>query len=396
MPSSVIQGPDLTPQSVRQTLGKNGREEPINSVFETLLEHLAPSQPDALIDAQNCSQQHVGTDDERMNQTDDNNAFQPDLVDSLPLLQLFITQRAEQQMNRDMHAESHRGITLAKLAGWQPVDVNPRFMQASPEDVLEISAGTIGIAQRGIPHAGERDERSASKHEMIEGVLSVESPDLSHRIIRPGDDVGASAPDPSTDLECLLGASSPPSSNSVDLQVTSMPIEPSPARQLLSLIEVPLKPLLTSPTSVMGIQTQNEEVRVLRMTLMPANLGEVEVTFRRRGTEMQIRIAVSKQAAADALQGDLGFLKERIAALQPADGTHSILIMMSSPEGSVPTGVQPHFRNENDSIATGHGGPPSGGGERPSPRKEDTQSIVENEHHVQDTQSQLRADGIVV
>ena len=111
---------------------------------------------------------------------------------------------------------------------------------------------------------------------------------------------------------------------------------------------------------------------------------------------MQIRIVVSKQAAADALQGDLSFLKERIATLLPVDGTQSVSVLMSSHEGTASSWVQSHLRSDNDSMYNGQGGLPSGGGERPSPRKEDAQSIVESEHYDKDTPPQLGASGIIV
>lgn len=396
MPPTFVQGLDLAPQATRQTRGRNDVNEPATLMFGTVLKSLASGMHDELTDPQQSKHQHVDADDGSVTQVEDGQELLQDLTSSLPLTQPIAAPEARQQLHRDVHSAGYGHLAHAKITDWRPEQMISHCMQVNPDGDEYTLGSTIGTAYKVLPRSDKGVEGNANAHLVIEKLSTLVSPDLRHGELRSDDDVLAGLPGSSSDSDRLSATQSLPTIKPTDYPLTSVPVGLSPARQLLSIIESHLKPQLASPHFAKDTRVQSEEVRVLRMTLRPVDLGEIEVTLRRRGAEMQIRIVVSKQAAADTLQGDLSFLNGRIATLLPEDGTHSVAIFMSSSDSTASSGLQSHFRSENEVIFNGQGGLPSGGGQRPSPRKEDEQSIVESEHYDKDTPPQLGASGIIV
>lgn len=396
MPTSIVQGLDLAPQATRQSRGPIDVNEPATLMFGTVLKSLASGTPDELVNPQEWKHQHVDADDGNVTQAEAGQELLQDLACSLPLTQPIAVPEARQRLHRDVHSADHGCLAHAKIADWRPEQMISHCTQVTPDGDEYTLGSAIGTAYKVLPRSDKAVEGNASSHMVMEKLSPLVSPDVGHGELRSDDDMLAGHPGSSSDSDRLSTTQSLPASKPTDHPLTSVPIELSPARQLLSIIESHLKPQLASPHFAIDTRAKSEEVRVLRMTLRPVDLGEIEVTLRRRGAEMQIRIIVSKQAAADALQGDLSFLNGRIASLLPEDGTHSVAILMSSSDSTASSGLQSHFRSENEVIFNGQGGLPSGGGQRPSPRKEDEQSIVESEHYDKDTPPQLGASGIIV
>lgn len=150
-------------------------------------------------------------------------------------------------------------------------------------------------------------------------------------------------------------------------------IAPSPAQQLLTLLERAKPALEMAPPRSADVQ-QVSEVKMLRLKLRPNALGEVEVILRRSSRQLRIEVMVTEQSAANALQADMEFLKERISGLLHAEAAKSVSIVVRTTD-SASTEV-PLFHRDGGGNP-GHassGSLSSGGGDRPTPHKEDTSS----------------------
>lgn len=167
----------------------------------------------------------------------------------------------------------------------------------------------------------------------------------------------------------------------------------SPAAQVLDLIES------AAPVSKPGAlppypgPVAAGDLRVLRMRLHPDSLGEVDVALRRRGKELHIEIAVTRQVAADAIQADIGVLSERIGLLLAGEDTHSIHIVTQLADNAPASPSSQAGRYAGETFA---GGAASGSGERPPPRKQDAPTPRKEREGHEESQPVSGAAGLVV
>ncbi len=166
----------------------------------------------------------------------------------------------------------------------------------------------------------------------------------------------------------------PPKPDIVTGGAVNAPAVPPASRQLMVQLEAVLKSRSVSTGSPLQTLSSGGEVKILRMKLKPELLGEVDVMLRRVGGEMRIHITVAKQAAADALQGDLAFLSDRICGLVPSEAAPAITLYVQSSDGNVPSPILHRNSSSDTGAATSNGGPAAGGGDRPTPRKDEPRS----------------------
>lgn len=172
------------------------------------------------------------------------------------------------------------------------------------------------------------------------------------------------------------------------------------AKQLLSLLEAPLKTLPQAMvTDLRKDVPDGAALKVLRMTLKPESLGEVEITIRRSVDEIRVHIQLSRQAAADELRGDLDQLNSRLGGLLPREMSPQITISVREPEVGLGQPQNQVFTRLNDegAQAGGQGGILPGNGERSSPHKDEPRSRVpKSDGHDSDTPLQLGTSGIII
>lgn len=397
MSPQLVQGLSISRQAGQQVHSRSAAVDSEAKTFRTVLGSLAPDQPEESIDSTNDFLPRSDTDDEEVSQVDGGDEPQQTLPCGFLLKPPTSKQDPDQELDSEIRFVAHRAIPLVQTQDWQPADIAPLLQPVTPEIDENAAAIAIEKACKVSPPSDTGADGNTPAYQIADRLSLLESSDTECGVRRTADDdamIGLLHS--STDPEPLRSIASIFSNTEMDQAVASFPLELPSARQIVSLIEGPLRQFCTSSTSMLDMRTQREEIRFLRMMLTPVTLGEVEVTLRRRGTDMQIRIVVSKQAAADALQADIGLLKDQIVNLLPADGTQSISISTKSQEGTAATGTQLHHRTEGDSANAWQEGLPAGGGEKPPPRKENARSVVESELHDQDTPPQLGADGIVV
>lgn len=68
-----------------------------------------------------------------------------------------------------------------------------------------------------------------------------------------------------------------------------------------------------------GPAVTGEKITAFRIRLQPESLGDVDVFLRRGPADVSVRIAVSSEAAAQLLQGDLRLLQDRLGLLLPGE-----------------------------------------------------------------------------
>lgn len=172
----------------------------------------------------------------------------------------------------------------------------------------------------------------------------------------------------------------------------------SAARQILDLIES--NDHASRSAAPASVETRSllagGDVRMLRMKLHPDSLGDVDVTLRRRGKEMHIEIVVTQQAAADAIQADIGLLNDRVGKLLAAEDAHNIRISIQPPDNT--SSIAGPFSSESrcDAAGTFGGGAATGSGEGPPPRKQDAPTPHKERDGDEESQPWSGAAGLVV
>lgn len=68
------------------------------------------------------------------------------------------------------------------------------------------------------------------------------------------------------------------------------------------------------------------ELSVLRIRIMPKELGEVDVILRRSGGEVRVHILVACSITAEALRHDTNFLEDRLGSLSFAKSAHTVSV----------------------------------------------------------------------
>ena len=180
--------------------------------------------------------------------------------------------------------------------------------------------------------------------------------------------------------------------------------EVAPAKQILAHISsesntLPLGGLSRPQHSLErdAVLSQPTEIRVLRMKLRPEELGDVEVTLRRTAGEMKIHIAVTKEAAAEALRRDLSILEDRMGTLVTGSAAQTITIAVQPAD--VSQGQNPTSFAQGDDAAYSAGPrEQTGGNERqPTSGKEHASSQRKgDERDVEDALARRSADDLVV
>jgi len=167
--------------------------------------------------------------------------------------------------------------------------------------------------------------------------------------------------------------------------------------QLLPILASELRTHHVNTTSSLQQTSADVEIKVLRMTLKPEALGHIEVTLRRAGSELRIQIAVEKEAAADALQRDLGLLRERLGDLVAGDNSHSITIVVQQPDLPISSSSPSTARTAGELGNAGQGSLHFGGKDKSAPHEQDARSPMStDDHDEQDVQLQHGLTAIVV
>ena len=186
------------------------------------------------------------------------------------------------------------------------------------------------------------------------------------------------------------------------VSVNSTTVPPSPVQQLLTRIEMMVKPpVRQSNPAVIHIQTDQRvfskpgDLRMIRMTLMPEELGHVDVTLRRTGSGLRVHIAVATETAAKALQADLGLLKDRLGDLVTGLPPAAVDIGLRDQFSTAPRDVsQQTLSQESPGYS---GGAAAGMGRRSSPdRNESPFQASRDEHDEDQTSANSSSVGIVL
>ncbi|MCA3561400.1 MAG: flagellar hook-length control protein FliK [Aestuariivirga sp.] len=203
-------------------------------------------------------------------------------------------------------------------------------------------------------------------------------------------DTAASPVTPTSQKAVPLAPAATPTVHAPNVPET--PVTPAPARQILALLDAPGAALPMVANPLLNPSGATGEIRVLRMKLRPEALGDVDITLRRRGADMRIDITVTTQAAADALQTDLGLLKERVGSLLRPEGAQSVVVVVQSAD-NLPT-LQGGASGDAGSAMGGSFA--EGGGERSPSRKRETPSPArEGEGHEETRVQPVSVDLIV-
>lgn len=144
----------------------------------------------------------------------------------------------------------------------------------------------------------------------------------------------------------------------------------SPALQIIASLSETSVATPTMTPMLFQAAPQSGEVRVLRMTLRPDDLGDVEITLRLSGGEIRVHIAVATPAAAEALQRDRTLLEDRLGSLLPPGAQPSLTIMMQVPESREPQPPLLPQRGNAEGSSPGFGSQQDGNGSRSSSTKE--------------------------
>jgi hypothetical protein len=113
-------------------------------------------------------------------------------------------------------------------------------------------------------------------------------------------------------------------------------LEPTPAVHILSQISSSIPTMMSKvPEPISGqrplpfeSQAAPVEVKALRFKLQPEELGEVEVTLRRIGSELKVTINVAEKVAAESIGRDKNFLEDRLGVLIVSGPSPSVTITM--------------------------------------------------------------------
>lgn len=175
------------------------------------------------------------------------------------------------------------------------------------------------------------------------------------------------------------------------------PVILPPAQQIIALMTGPHSSERLLASSPEQSQMPSVEIRTLRLKLKPEDLGEVDVTLRRSGSEMKIHISVTRKAAADALQNDLGLLEDRLGGVLLGGSSQPVTITIRSPDAYTPFGSQLDSGSPGNPPSTDGNGQATHGGGRPSSGKEDAPSRFKRQQ-TDEEDSHLRtiASGLVV
>lgn len=156
------------------------------------------------------------------------------------------------------------------------------------------------------------------------------------------------------------------------LTLNSSAVPPSPMQQLLSRVEAAVQAQggQSTPAAVQILPdprmfSKPGDLRILRMTLMPEELGHVDVTLRRTVSGFRVHISVSTETAARALQADLGLLKDRLGDLIVGLPSAAVDIGLREQLSTGPRDVSQQLLSQEGPGS--FGGASAGMGRRPSP-----------------------------
>lgn len=295
---------------------------------------------------------------------------------------------------------------------WKDQETSMRTRSSSPPSWL-----TGGVCGQGLTPSGLRQGEGISMqcNPQVAGLMPREnrSDGISRPLLDPEKkpiqyiDIPPDPPHPdavhnSSSVLPLGEAREAPAINRTDPDMAVLPtsMDVPVAKQLLSLLEEPVK-VLQLPLTVTHIENFQDgvELKVLRMRLRPDSLGDVEITLRRSGGELQVHIQVSRQSAADELRGTLEQLNDRLAGLLPRELSSQITVSIRQPETEQGMGYHQNFQRHSGENAQGggYGGVPSGNGEGSPPHKDEQRSPMPNgNRHESENPLQPGTSGIVV